>query len=152
MASKKAKSETLRITADHDAERPVVMHPDSNDLFVRTGRQVIADSQLGISLELWIDEFNNLLAEVERWAEERHERVVSCFCAPRGTKFVFFFSPASPGFDFDLADQLSELNLHLCREYNVGNIEVHQIPWDEAGRFVRADTDKRVFGREISTS
>ena len=57
-----------------------------------------------------------------------------------------FFSPKSTAFDFELADCLSVLNLELIQRFNVGTVEVHQIPWNEIDRFVDTESTKLIYG------
>ncbi len=131
-----------------DGERPVLLHPDNDDLFVRTGRQVIEACRLGISIELWLSEFNAMLEEARHWAEQRAAKVRACFCAPVNSRVVLYFVPNSKSFDFDLADGLAELNAELVKRFNVGMVEIHQVPWEELDRFVDIESSRRVYGEQ----
>ena len=114
----------------------VILHPEDNDLFMRTGKQVIEACRLGISIEVWIDEFNNMVSDVAQWAKKHAERVNACYCVPTGPRITLFFSPQSISFDFDLAEMLAELNADLIRKFNVGMVEVRQIPLQQIDRFL----------------
>jgi hypothetical protein len=72
--------------------------------------------------------------------------VRAAFCAPRGTRTVLFFIPVSDRFDFDLADELTVLNMELVNKFNIGMVEVRQIPWDEIDRFLDPGSARQVYG------
>lgn len=138
----------VQIDGRKDADRPVVIRPADDDLFVRTGRQVIEACRLNISIEVWLSELEAMLAEVKAWAESRHERIRSCYCTPRGRKMVLFFVPLTGRFDFNLADELADLSSHLVKTFNVGMVETHQVPWDEVDRFLDVQNSQLVYGEQ----
>ncbi|MFA7236228.1 MAG: hypothetical protein WC058_05120 [Phycisphaeraceae bacterium] len=55
---KPSKPAPVTIRNDVDGDRPLILHPEDNDLFVRTGRQVIDACGLHIGVELWLREMN----------------------------------------------------------------------------------------------
>jgi len=114
----------------------VILHPEDNDLFMRTGKQVIEACRLGISIEVWLNEFAAMAAEVAQWAGRHAERVRSCYCVPVGARITLFFSPRSDSFDFDLAELLAELNADLNKQFNLGMVEVRQVPFQQIDRFL----------------
>lgn len=146
MAKTQPKPVPVHIDGAKDADRPVVLRPTDDDLFVRTGRQVIEACRLNISIEVWLSELNAMLAEVGEWATERAEQVEACYCAPRGTRTVLFFVPTAGRFDFDLADALAELSGRLVRDFNVGMVETHQVPGDEVERFLDLQSAQLIYG------
>lgn len=146
MPDKRTSAKPIHIDAADDGERSVVLHPGNEDLFVRTGRQVIADCHLAISLQVWLEELAGMLESVRQWIEERPGRVRVCYCVPKGSRVVLFFSPVSEGFDFKLGRELADLNSHLVQTYNVGMVEVRQVPWGELDRFLTPETARRVYG------
>ena len=133
------------ILEDADGERQYVLHPENNDLFVRTGRQVIEGCRLGISLEVWFGECKAMFDEVLEWAKVRANQIRACYAVPRGVGIGLFFVPRSESFDFDLADHLAELNVKLVRSFNVGPVEIHQVPADEIDRFIIPKTAREVY-------
>lgn len=144
-----SKSQQDKITInERDGDVPVVLRPENNDLFGRTARQVISACQLGISVELWLNELTAMLTKVSRWSAERSQAIRACFCAPGGTRTILFFVPVIGRFDFDLADQLTALNAELVKEFNVGMVEVRQVPWEELDRFLNPDSAKLVYGEQ----
>ena len=147
MAEPGTKHDPIRLHEAQDAERRIVIHPKDDDLFVRTGRQVIESCRLRISVDLWLNELTGMIEAVQEWAAGHADRVAACYCAAGGSKTVLFFVPASERFDFDLADALTELNGRLVREFNVGMVEVRQIPATEIERFVDPESARLVYGR-----
>lgn len=140
-----------KITESSDGDKPYLLHPEDDNLFVRTGRQIIHACRLGISVEVWLDELRSLTEFVRVWSAGRSERVRSCYCAPRGSVLLLFFSPSSPTFDFELADGLAELNLELNQKFNLGAVEVHQVPLNEIDRFVDTESALLVYGEHFKS-
>ncbi|MFP4052951.1 MAG: hypothetical protein ACLFV7_03705 [Phycisphaerae bacterium] len=89
--------------------------------------------------------------EVEKWIGDRSGRVLSCHAVPRGIGIALFFVPAAESFDFDLADELVGLSANLVRHFNVGPVEIHQIPQDELERFVPPKTAWTVYECQKTT-
>jgi hypothetical protein len=137
-----------RIREDADGERQFILHPENDEVFTRTGRQVIESCRLGISIEVWLAERDTMFDHVRRWMQESGmgHRIRMCFAAPRGIGIGLFFVPESDSFDFDLADELAELNGQLVRSFNIGPVEMHQIPEQELGRFVPPGAALRIDG------
>ena len=138
----------VRSTIDEarDAVREFVIRPADKDLFVRTGAQIIDSCRLGIGFELWFDEVQAMVERVRRWAEGRADRVRACYCSPAGKRVTLFVVPTAGRFDFDLADAIVDLNTSLVKDFNVGRVEVGQVPWDELDRFVDVGSAIHVFG------
>lgn len=145
MGATQAKLDAVRVT---DSDPQVVLHPANDDLFVRTGRQVIGACRLGISVELWLRELDAALAKVREWAAARADSVRACYCAPRVERIMLFFCPKSEQFDFELADGLADLNVQLVKDFNVGMVEVSQVPWEELDRFVNLELARLVYGEQ----
>lgn len=133
-----------------ESEEAVVLHPDNNDLFVRTGKQIIAACRMNISIDVWFIEFNGMLTRVAAWAAEHSAQVRICYCAPRSSQITLFFVPSSDAFDFELADDLVSLNSELVTSFNVGMIEIHQIPEEDIDRFLNPDESRLVYGEHRS--
>jgi hypothetical protein len=141
----KRQGDPQHIREDAHATRPFVFHPEDNDLFVRTGRQIIADSRLGISVQVWFEECQAMFTRVREWLASRSEGVSACYAVPRGAGMGLFFVPRQDSFDFDLADQIVELNVELERSFNVGPVETHQVPACELDRFIVSGTAHQVY-------
>jgi hypothetical protein len=145
--SSQTSNKAIDINETRDAERPVLLQPATNDLFVRTGRQVIEACQLSISVEVWLDELQNMLAQVSQWCTERSDKISFCAAVARGSKVILFFTPNGSAFNFDLADDLTDLNRQIVTGYNLGMIEVAQIPLAEIERFFDPMAAKLVYGK-----
>jgi hypothetical protein len=127
----------VHIRESRDSARDFVFHLSDNDLFVRTGRQLIEACQLNISIDLWRQELDLMFTHVKDWCGKKGNHVRTCLCEPRRARLVLHFIPKSDGFDFDLADGIAELDSYLSRNFkNVGLVEAGQIPWIETERFV----------------
>ena len=142
----KTKNKSARhIVAAVDGSRQFVLHPESNDLFMRTGHQVIAACRLSISVEVWLEECVALFSYVNDWACKHKDMIAACYAIPRGDGIGLFFVPKSQSFNFDLADDLAELNRDLAQTFNVGSIEIHQVPQGELCRFVTREESRQVY-------
>lgn len=137
----------IKIAAANDADRPIVIHPANNDLFIRTGRQVIEACGLHIGIELWIKELDEMIKMITQWCESHGDAIQSCCVAPLGPRMAVFVVPQTRSFNFDLADELARLNVELVQTFNVGMVETHQIPATELNRFVDPAIAKWVYGR-----
>jgi hypothetical protein len=146
MAQAQGKKTPISIDESADGGRQVVLRPENNDIFIRTGRQVIAGCSLGISLDLWLDELNSMMSFVAQWAKEHSASVDACFIEPRPRCTMLFFVPKSAHFDFDLADELVKLNVQVVKDFNVGMVETHQIPDSELDRFLNPPMARQIYG------
>jgi hypothetical protein len=151
MASTKHNADAARIDHAEDGDRRYLVRPDNSDLFVRTGKQIIGACQLGISVEVWLQELNDLCDAVADWVRSEDNQVHSCYCSPVGQRITFFFAPVAHQFDFDLAEKLAELVLTLHR-FNVGMVELQQAPWNELDRFLNVQSARHIAGEKFSPS
>ncbi len=138
-------NQTQRIPHIREEGGRYVLHPEDNDLFVHTGRQIIAGCRLGISLQVWFKECKSMYDHVQKWSGDRSAEIHCCYATPRGVGIGLFFVPNRETFNFDLADELAELSAELVRSFNVGPVEIHQVPADEVNRFVVPDTATRIY-------
>ena len=147
MSTTQAPSILVRVHEGEDADKQFVFHPTDDDKFVRTGRQVIDACRLGISIEVWRHEVQALVEHVRAWADSHADRVRACYICPRGSRLVLFVTPNGDQFDFDLADDLVDLNRSIFREFPaVGAVEVLQIPAWESDRFMAEGEAKPIYG------
>jgi len=147
MATTTPQREEFHIDSEKDGERQFVLHPDDNDVFVRTGKQMIEAGRLSISIGVWLDEFKEMQGFVREWCAARAGRIQACLAVGRGAKVLLFFIPTGTQFSFDLADELAELNRELVTSFNIGMIEVGQVPQAELGRFIDIETARLVYGK-----
>jgi hypothetical protein len=134
------------IRSDRDGDQQFVLHPANNDLFVRTGRQLIEGCQLSISLDVWMKELHGMFLHVATWCGQRKEYVAECWAAPRGNKVLLFFVPGGTQFNFDLAEELADLNRDIMNDFNIGAIEVGQIPATQIARFLDPEKATQIYG------
>jgi len=134
------------IHEQRDGDAQFVIHPESNDVFVRTGKEVIASCELGISLEVYLGQLSDLFRAVASWGKS-HPSVRAIFAYPNGSKIVLYVVPCTDTFNFDLADEMAHLNRDLVRDHGrvLGMIEVLQIPWQDRDSFV-SDNARCIYG------
>ncbi|OWY72933.1 hypothetical protein B7486_00900 [cyanobacterium TDX16] len=149
MAGTRNSQDFARIHESGDADRHYLIHPKNNDVFVRTGKQVIEACRLDISIELWLSEIGAMLDDVSDWSKARSEKIKSCYCSPTGARISLFFSPVGGQFDFDLSEELTDLTVKLFKKFNVGMIESHQVPFEELDRFIDVQSARLVHGSEF---
>ena len=140
-------TESARIDHLHDAHRQYVIAPANRDLFVRTGRQVIAACNMQMRVERWLEVYEAMLGVVFDFAQEHADHVAQCYAVPRNAKTILSFIPKSDAFDFDLADHLAELQADFQQRFcNIlGAIEIGQIPAWDVRRFLDPDAAQRIY-------
>lgn len=121
-----------------DGDRPYLLVDDHEDRISRTGKQLIAAANLHITFEVWKSNFELMLQDVRKWCEERSAKVSRCFADVRSQGIEIFFVPNEDRFDFDLADQMAQLDRDLVNT-GVGWVETLQIPSEEVDRFVEVE-------------
>lgn len=145
MGSTKSSSKPITVTHDEDGP-PVVLIPENNDVFVRTGKQVIEACRLSISIDVWLEELKSMFNAVNAWAAARND-IAACYCAPRGARIALFFIPVGDRFNFGLASELAELNTELLTKFNIGMVEIRQIPGVEVNRFLDVSRSHLIYDR-----
>jgi hypothetical protein len=143
----RSKTERQRhIREDANGHRRFILHPEDNDTFVRTGRQVVEGCRLGISVEVWLDECKAMFERVREWAQARAERVQACYAAPETSGIKFFFVPFSETYDIALDEELTDLDVELFRRFNVGTVDVLEIPARSLDRFLPPEATVLIYG------
>src|SRR5690606_30341815 len=94
----------LHLREQVDGNRQVVFHTKNNDLFVRTGKQVVDACRHATNLQAWFDDLNSMLEHVAHWCEQKTEQVQACYAAPQGNRVALYFMPHGKQFNFELAD------------------------------------------------
>ncbi len=95
MAETTPQREEFHIDSEKDGSRQFVLHPDDNDIFVRTGKQIIEGCRLSISIGVWLDELKGMFGYLGQWCSARPDLVQACLAVGRGSK-VLVFSPFIP--------------------------------------------------------
>jgi hypothetical protein len=88
---------------------------------------------------------NAMMEKVSKWSKSHAGKVRACYAVPRGADVGLFFVPKTNAFDFDLADELADLNRNLMRRFKTGTVEIHQVPADEVERFIVLDEARQVY-------
>ena len=134
----------VQVDSARNAEQRFVFSPENNDIFVKTGRQVLAACQLAddvaAAFKAWQGQFGVMLEFVADWANRQAERVRNVVVVGRGGKLILMLLPTDEAFDFDLAEASSDLRFDLMKLFSaVGEIDILQVPvWDW----------QRFFGRD----
>ncbi|HEX4795611.1 MAG TPA: hypothetical protein VH370_17615 [Humisphaera sp.] len=138
---------SARIDHRRDSERDYLIAPENRDLFVRTGRQVIAACNMQMRIERWLEVYEAMLGSVRDFAEDHAEHIAECYAVPRNAKTVLSFVPKSAEFDFELANELAKLQFDFQRRFAnlVGAIEVGQVPGWDLPRFLDSQAAQRVY-------
>jgi len=144
------KVQPTRIDHIHDAQRTYVIAPENRDLFVRTGRQVIAACNTQLGIDRWIEVYEAMLGSVLDFSVAHAKHIAECYAVPRNAKTVLSFVPKSDAFDFDLAEELAKLQFDFQQRFTniVGAIEVGQVPSWDLRRFLDPDAAQRIFPAE----
>lgn len=144
-------TDPVHVRADRDGQTQYVFHPQDSDLFVRTGTQVIAGCRLGISLEVWFEELLAMRDHLQAWARHNQASVQTVIMSPRGSRTGIFIVPMSATFDFDLADRTVDLEIEIGQKFNVGVVEILQVPDSDLSRFVAPEQGHVIYdGRRSS--
>ncbi len=148
MGQQNNKKARQHIREEEDGSRQFVFHPEEDELFTRTGKQVIAGGRLTISIEVWFAELRTMFDHVVRWiqTEGLASKIAAVDAVPRGAKVSLFFVVQGESYDFDLSDRLAELNRTLVTCFNIGMIELHQLPGSEVSRFLDPEKTRRIYG------
>ena len=136
----------------HESElsgRSVLITPLDEDRFIVRGESVIRACNLTINAQLWWDELVAAMEEVSAWSHLRQGKLRDVVCDVGSAKVRFYFSTSGKQYDFDLADELTDLELKLHREFNLGYVEVMQIPHDAMNRFAGDDARIVIWPRNL---
>jgi hypothetical protein len=145
--SSRRKKLPLRIDHARDAHRSYLIAPENRDLFIRTGRQVIAACDTQIKIERWIEVYEAMLGSVRDFAMDHAKLISACYAVPRNAKTVLSFVPKSDSFDFELANELAKLQFDFQEKFGnlVGAIEVGQVPAWDLDRFLNTDAAEKIY-------
>lgn len=149
MAEHDVKTSPVAARIDHsrDGERPYLISPENRDLFVRTGRQVIAACDTQLRIEGWLSVYEEMLRSVRDFAQDHADLVDRCYAVPEGAKTALRFVPKSRSFDFNLAGPLADLQFDFQKGFAnlLGSIEVGQIPGWDVDRFIDSSAAQLIY-------
>ncbi len=127
MAKTKTQHDPVQIDARR-ADQQIVFTDEAEDRFVKSCQWVFEVARLGISREVWLHELHALIGYVRAWVDQNKNRIEACYAAPRDNQFAILVSPASDRYDFDLAKQLTALDVKLSEKFKACACDVLQIP------------------------
>lgn len=119
----------------HAAQRYRIITSDE-DIFERTGEQIVRACQLQMSVSAWRQNFALMIEHVGNWCKERSGRVALALVELRSDKAVFYIIPSSEQFDFALGLEQADLDIFLNTRGAIGYVETRQVPAWEIERFV----------------
>jgi hypothetical protein len=136
-----------RIDHDRDGHKSYLIAPENRDLFIRTGKQVIAACDMQIRIERWIEVYEAMLGSVRDFAQDHAELVSACYAVPRNAKTVLSFIPKTDSFNFELANELAKLQFDFQQRFVnlVGAIEIGQIPSWDLDRFLDVRAAEKIY-------
>lgn len=141
-----AKSGHLHLHEGQVADKKIVVHPTNDDLFVLTGKQMIASCSLSVSIETWLGELELAREAIDEWCQKHSSKIIAAYLIPRPSQLAVYLVRDAGRFDFDLADESTELVTDLIRDYNLGMVELFQIPPNEVERFVDVSYNQPIYG------
>ena len=146
---KQVKNVVKEIDAERDASALWrLRRNERSGWLVRTAEEMVEACHRAASVDLWMKEFDELQAAVNRWCGERRASVSSCFVPLRGRGIKFYVAIRGERFDFDLADAMAEFCSEAPSKFGVGLIEMYQVPASELQRFVDPEVDMKVYGND----
>lgn len=141
----------LHLHEEQVADKDIVVHPTNDDLFVLTGKQMIASCSLSVSIDTWLGELALAREAIAEWCQQRSAKITAAYLIPRPSQLAVYLVRDQSRFDFDLADESTELVTDLIRDYSLGMFELFQIPPDEVERFVDVSYHQPIYGQAGST-
>ena len=138
--------DTVKIDAERDTRRFMLRENNRDDWMVKVASQLIDACNLQTNVQLWLQEAMDLEKRVSEWCGTK-PNVGDCFASYASQGITFFLVMDSATFDFALAGELASQTHQLPSVFNVGPIEMHQIPSDEADHFVNPQRDRRIYHR-----
>ncbi len=120
----------------------------NEEIIQRTGAQIVIACQLHINAAAWQQNFAIAVEEVRQWCKDHPNKIALVLVDLRSDKTVFYVIPRSDEFDFELAQQQTDLNISLNTRGAIGYVETRQIPPWEIARFV-GENAYRVWPNDI---
>lgn len=115
-----------------EKDKQVFITSENEDRFYVPMPEAVRRIQIGESRHAWNDELNAMLVAVHQWACHTKARdcIKECYAAPCDGTITIYVVPATGRFDFNLANQITDLDLRLARDFQAVPTEIIQIPGD----------------------
>jgi len=125
------------IHENKDGEKTYILQCEDNHVIYTQGKQIIEDSKLRISISDWRQEVESMCHHIAQWVNtQATSHITGWILVQKGSQLTGYFCPQSESFDFVLADELADLSIYIVRNFNVGPLELLQIPFKDRGRFI----------------
>jgi hypothetical protein len=111
-----------------ESSRQVVVVPEDNDIFITTANaaaRACKQSQAGVE---WSKQWNDFLVSLNKWCSKHGDKVEAGYVTIGDSALNVLICLKRADYDFELEDELAELDLSLSREYPMVVAEVIQIP------------------------
>lgn len=124
------KSETKKskpINLDARDGRDVLFEPLDEDRFVLSCGEAVKCAQIGMGVQALGDEIREAIRGARTWLDKRRESILACYATLRDGQILFVVIPSAPSFDFELANDLADLDIEIA-EATLCHCEVIQVP------------------------
>jgi hypothetical protein len=114
------------------SKQQVVVIPENEDRFLTTSRAAAQACQQAERLREWEGQFKEFLGFINTWCQEHEQKVRSCFVTVGDHSLNVLVFIRGDDYNFDLDDELADLDLALFERYPVCSADVLQVPNQQA--------------------
>lgn len=108
--------------------RTVVVCPQDEDRFLMTVQDAAEACRPGQEVLRWRAQLDKLIVYVHEWVKRHVDRVSATYMATADGRLTFFVVPEGTTMDFELSDEIAQLDLEIAHEFDLCKCEVRQIP------------------------
>ncbi|MEX0716151.1 MAG: hypothetical protein WD066_06175 [Planctomycetaceae bacterium] len=123
---------TKPLQLSFESRQQVVVVADDEDRFVTTAGEAARACKRAADDQEFIAQFRAFLARVHEWCEIHSAAVEKGFVTITDGGLHVLLCLANPNYDFDLEDELVELDLELADDFPLCTAEVLQVPKQQA--------------------
>lgn len=143
-AAASAPPEPVRLT--FRSEQHILVESDNEDRFMMTMREAAYACKQAQDKQEWQDDFKKFLHEVHQWCEAHAGKVEAGYVGVGDGSLNVFVCTKSADYDFDIDDELTELDIDLVKNHPWLVAEVLQIPEQTREDQILSDTAILVYG------
>lgn len=111
-----------------DGSRPVFVSAKDEERFFTTSQEAAEALRHRDKIAQFQKEIMAILQHLRKWMYSHATVVDKCYFGFRSGRQVIFVVPKSAKFDFDLSDELTQLDLDLAAKFNLSRCEIMQVP------------------------
>jgi hypothetical protein len=116
------------IRLSFESKRQIVVIPENQDRFLTTASAAAQACQQAEKQSEWVEQFKEFLGFIHQWCIDHGDKVHSCYVTIGDHSLNVLVCLKGDDYDFELDDQLAELDLALFDRYPVCTADVIQIP------------------------